>query len=160
MAGELRNCVDCGRLFTGSAAVVRCAECFDRTDSEVSRLEQTIGGGGMSVTDIARGSGMSLDRVRTILQEAKVMSRNLRKEGRCDRCGRYGRLPDADHCLSCQLELFKSLGDAAADVLDAERLTEDRGSRRLSVLEAVQEKRRRTGGYRFSVSPRNVKGAN
>ena len=75
---------------------------------------------------------------------------------RCLRCGGHGTLLDLGLCVGCGLALYKSLGDAAMELSHAKR--PEQPARPISVLDAVQEKRRRTGSYRFFAAPSSIRG--
>jgi len=74
---------------------------------------------------------------------------------RCVRCGRAATLKDQRLCTACGLALYKSLGDVADDL--AARNPHSQAGRPMHVLESVQQKRLRTGTYRFYAAPASIK---
>lgn len=156
----LKNCSTCGRLFHAPTGIERCTICLDRSSGELAQVETALDAApnSLSLSEIAAATNMKLNQIQSILSDAKVMSRQLRSEGRCRKCDRFGRLPDAEFCLACQLELYKSLGDAAAGLPDLEALGVSLRDRPMYVHDTLDEKRRRTGSHRFSVQTPSVKG--
>ncbi len=87
-----------------------------------------------------------------------MLARGLDPDGTCSQCGVRRALASSGRCVGCQLALYKSLGDVASDVAYAPRPKTAMGGGRMHILAAVQEKRRRTGSYRFFAAPQSIKG--
>ncbi len=88
-----------------------------------------------------------------------MLARDLDPEGTCSQCGEREALASSERCIGCQLALYKLLGDVVADVTFALAMKPLGTAGRTHVLAAVQEKRRRTGSYRFNTAPQSIKGA-
>ncbi len=159
MALTLGNCAKCGRVYNTRDGSQICATCFLEHEADRTLIESAIEmRNARTVSELSANTRLPRARVQKILREAPVLARGLDPDGTCSQCGMRRALAGAGRCVGCQLALYKSLGDVAADITYAPRTraTEDRG--RIHILAAMQEKRRRTGSYRFLPPPQSIKG--
>lgn len=87
----MTSCQSCGKLIASGTAEHLCRACRDalhgrKRETPAPKLEPPL--------DAAQGPDLEL----------------------CVRCRRYPILADSEFCLSCNLELVASLGDAAEEV--------------------------------------------
>lgn len=159
MALTLGNCARCNSVYNTRYGSPICAECYLKDEADRSLVESVIQmRHARTVSDVTAATRLPRARVRKILREAPVLAQGLDPDGMCSQCGERHALASSGRCVGCQLALYKSLGDIAAEVRYAPRprATQERG--RMHVLAAVQEKRRRTGSYRLLPAPQSIKG--
>lgn len=160
MALTLGNCATCHRVFNTRDGSQVCADCYLKNEADQSLVETSVEmRKARTLSAIAADTRLHETRVRQILRDAPVLARELEPEGVCSQCGERQALASSGRCIGCQLALYKSLGDVVADVRYGPRIKPSETSGRMRVLAAVQEKRRRTGTYRFNVVPQSIKGA-
>lgn len=150
MALSLENCSRCNNIFDARLGSDICSSCHEDAERELSLVECSLERGEEStLSQIVHDTQLPRERVQSILRGARILTRGMRPEGSCTKCAEREAMPDCDYCLGCQLELFKSLGDLAADATET-MLNRTPSPRKPSNLRAaLHEKRRRTGTYRF-----------
>lgn len=160
MALTLGNCATCGRVYNTRHGSEVCADCYLENEAARALVETSVQmRKARCLSEIAADTRLDKTRVRKILRDAPVLARDLEPEGTCSQCGEREALASSGRCVGCQLALYKSLGDVVADVTFAPRIKPSETAGRMHVLAAVQEKRRRTGSYRFNATPQSIKGA-
>ena len=159
MALTLGNCATCGGVYNTRYGSQVCAACYLEDEADRALIESAIEMGNLrTVSDLAADTRLPRACVRKILREAPVLARGLDPDGMCSQCGERRALASSGRCVGCQLALYKSLGDVAAEVRYAPRPKATQEGGRMHVLAAVQEKRRRTGSYRLLPAPQSIKG--
>ena len=160
MALTLGNCAACGRVYNTRHGSQVCADCYLENEADRSLVETSVDmRKARSLSEIAADTRLHETHVRKILRDSPVLARELEPEGACSQCGELQALASSGRCIGCQLALYKSLGDVVADVTFAAAMKPSETAGRTHVLAAVQEKRRRTGSYRFNAAPQSIKGA-
>lgn len=161
MALTLGNCATCGRVYNTRHGSEVCADCYLEGEADRELVEAAIETQrARTLSAVVAHTRLDETRVKEILRDAPVLARDLEPEGTCSECGRREALASSGRCVGCQLALYKSLGDVVADAEFASAMGPLETAGRMHVLAAVQDKRRRTGSYRFNSTPQSIKGAN
>ncbi len=161
MALTLGKCAACGRVYDATQGLQVCADCYFENEADRELVEAAIDTQrARTLSAVVAHTGLDETRVRRILRDAPLLARELEPEGMCSECGRREAVASSGRCVGCQLALYKSLGDVAADAALASAMGPLETAGRTHVLAAVQEKRRRTGSYRFNSAQQSIKGAN
>ena len=156
---SLGRCAGCGRVYSPQVESQLCVDCDFKNEEDHLKVESSVDARKrQTLSEIAADTHLSKARVRTILRNAPLLARELEPEGNCSQCGRIDALASSGRCIGCQLALYATLGDGALNVKVKPAEPELR-PRAMHVLRAVQDKRRRTGSYRFDPTPRSIKGA-
>lgn len=104
---ELRNCPECGKLFTFLSRNL-CPECVALEDEYIRKIQQYLDDqGGATVTEISDGTGIPEEKIISLLREGRLIIRGEAYLLECERCGepiRTGR-----YCASCRASLEASL---------------------------------------------------
>ena len=159
MALTLGNCARCHGVYNTRYGSPICAKCYLKDEGNRSLVESVVQTRqARTVSEVATVTRLPRARVRKILREAPKLAQGLEPDGACSQCGADRALASSGRCLACQLALYTSLGDVAAAVAYAPRPKAAKDGRRVHILVAVQEKRRRTGSYRFVPTSRSIKG--
>lgn len=160
MALRLGKCARCGRVYSAQDGSQLCVDCCFKNESERLTVESSVEDrGSQTLSEITADTRLPKARVRTILRKSPILARGLEPEGSCSQCGLAGALASSGRCIGCQLALYAMLGDGALKVSLAKPAEPVIRPNAMHVLRAVQEKRRRTGSYRFYSAPRSIKGA-
>ena len=159
MALTLGNCARCSRVYNTRYGSQVCAACYLQDEADLTMIESAIETrNARTVSDLTADTRLPRARVRKILRQTPVLAQGLEPDGTCIQCGLRIALASSGRCVGCQLALYKSLGDVASDVAYAPRPKATKDGGRMHILAAVQEKRRRTGSYRFLPAPQSIKG--
>lgn len=162
MNTTLRKCIDCGKLFAAREYVQQCQHCATDERTVYKRIEDAVVLDKLtSVSAISIDLGVDASVVRRVLADLPYLSDVVENDESCTRCGIRAAAFGRDFCSYC-------MADVNADLRDMVSLTErgkpvqdprkEFGGRSLSVGNALREKRRRTGSYRFNPVPPNIKG--
>ena len=158
-APSLGRCAGCGRVYSPQVESQLCVDCHFKNEEDHLKVESCVDSRErQTLSEVASDTHLTTARVRAILRTAPILARELEPEGSCSQCGRPGALASSGRCIGCQLALYATLGDGARNV-GAEVPEPTVRPRAMHVLRAVQDKRRRTGSYRFDPTPRSIKGA-
>ena len=155
----LGNCARCHSVYDTRDGSQICAACYLKDEGDRSLIETAIETRrARTVSDVTAATRLPRARIRKILREAPELAQALEPDGACSQCGGRRALASSGRCVACQLALYKSLGDVAAAVAFAPRPKSATEGGRIHILAAVQEKRQRTGSYRFYPAPPSIKG--
>lgn len=155
----LHRCKQCDRIIPGDSNATLCEDCFARYDRDLGMIEDIIAvRGKLTPTEIANETLLPIKRIREILEQQKVLANNVESDELCTMCKANISLPHAAFCLSCQLAMYKSLGDEAnlAAQNDVQPYRKPNASIE-SMRNAMAAKRDRAGFNRYSPNP-SVKG--
>lgn len=155
---EMNKCQDCGRLIASDDTHLLCDVCYTQYDFDLGLMEDAIELYGQNnPTRIAAHTRLSLERVQVLLEHSQLLAQDMESDTVCTNCRTASALLKSKYCLSCQLALYKSLGDEAGQAaFNQSHLPAD--TRSPSLREALEEKRQRTGSTRLFSAPPSVKG--
>jgi len=154
------NCRECGKLFEREEGKALCIECSATRETNVAEIREAIERRREQFfEDIASDTGLSEEEVRGIIVETPSLRDGVIFQHTCARCGQRDAQSGSDYCLACRLDLYKSLGDAAyeVDADIAEHGPPDEAPETESLLNAMSEKRARTGTSAFNPARRRAK---
>lgn len=156
----MHHCKECNRLIASDATRHLCDVCYAQYDLDMGLVEDAIHIHGQDKpSQVAAHTHLPIERVKVLLQHAKVLAQNLESDELCTNCGKYNSLAKSEYCLRCQLALYKSLGDEASEAaLNQGNAYAKPDTSLRSLRDALDEKRQRTGKDRFRPTPPSVKG--
>jgi hypothetical protein len=140
---KIRRCGQCGKLFKQEPGKELCAQCQyalepGRHRSSPGRVPQ--------LQDEHDGS--TFEPLPALLREPS--GEGPPPEEHCVRCQAQTAVEGSEFCFGCNLDLYRSLGDAAELLFTSlERMEERRHSTSLNVISAYEAKRRRTATSRI-----------
>lgn len=156
----MSKCRDCNRLIASDATRMLCDVCYAQYDLDLGLVEDAIHIYGQhKPSHISVHTRLPIERVKVLLQYAKVLTQGVESETLCINCRELNSLTQSNYCLPCQLALYKTLGDEAhqATLNQANRYALPDTSLR-SLRATLEEKRQRTGASRLRSAPQSVKG--
>ncbi|MBN4046822.1 hypothetical protein JYT90_00735 [bacterium AH-315-P07] len=155
----MNTCSECGRLCARDETGNLCDVCFEQYDRDFGLIENVLTiQGNISPEDIAVQVHISVERVKSILERHELEVESTASDKACAKCNTRPALPNAQYCLSCQLTMFKSLGDEAhASAHNNVKAYEAPDSSIASLRETMDRKRSR-GGFNRMTPNRSVKG--
>lgn len=97
MQGELRNCPECGRLFTFQGRNV-CPRCREKDEQEYTIVRRYVRDhSGANVFEVAEETGVDEEKILRYLRDGLLESKGFAAVLECERCGKKissGRLCD------------------------------------------------------------------
>ena len=156
----MQHCKLCNRLIASDATREVCDVCFERYDMEIGFIEDAIEIHGITTPEeLAAHTHISLERVNQLLFSKEELAHEVEDQEICANCRKKPTMPRHRYCLSCQLALFKTLGDEARTVAKKPYIPDPKSRPKgLSAKEELAEKRNRAGYNRFDPSIKSVKG--
>ena len=106
---ELRNCPQCGRVFSYLGRNL-CPRCLDKEEDEFKLVRHYIRENpGATITETAEGTGVAEQTILRFVRDGRLVSQGLRSSVvlECDRCGRS--ITEGRYCVSCQQELEREV---------------------------------------------------
>ncbi|HHW39806.1 MAG TPA: MerR family transcriptional regulator [Syntrophomonadaceae bacterium] len=104
---ELRNCPECGRLFTYVARNL-CPACLEREEEFFKKVESFLKEhGGATVSEISEATGVPEDKIISFLRAGRLISSSSNLVLECERCGKPIRI--GRFCDECRSVLESSL---------------------------------------------------
>lgn len=159
---NLKKCVDCGRLFSASDKVQQCQRCAGDERMVNKRVEEAVVLDGLTtVAEIAASIGVDAAAVKRVLSALPLIAEDVESDETCPRCGIRPTRIGKPYCPVCLMGIDADLREMAARVEQDRAQRDARPEARmrgLSVAQALHEKKRRTGHYRFNPVSPNVKG--
>lgn len=112
---ELRNCPECGRLFSYTGRNL-CHKCIESEEEEFKQVRKFVRDHpGATVFDTAEATGVDEEKILRFLREGRLISRGL-QSGIVLKCERCGKVIDAGkYCKECLSELDHDFRRTIAD---------------------------------------------
>lgn len=142
---EIARCEECGKLFQREPGRRLCSECAPPPlvkSAPVRRMLEPVER--ELVHDLARSTGLSKKAIEESIRLSPGRGSVLQGGPVCVRCRMRPPMDDNDFCVYCQLDLYRTLGDAANDLFNRMEILEPEPEGPASVISAYEEKRRRT----------------
>lgn len=162
MNTTLKKCVDCNRLFSGAEGVQQCQNCAGDEQSVFRRVEEAVTLDGLTtIAAIAGSLGVDAAVVRRVLADLPLLAQQVESDETCVRCGVRPTKIGKEYCPHCLMSIDADLREMTEQVAQESTVRDTRPEarmRNLSVAQALHEKKRRTGHYRFNPVTQNVKG--
>lgn len=111
---ELRNCPQCGRIFSYLGRNL-CPRCMEKEEDEFKIVRTYIRENpGATITETAEATGVAEQTILRFLREGRLVSRGLQASStlECERCGR--KITEGRYCTSCQQELEREVRQTMA----------------------------------------------
>ncbi len=147
MLNEASRCSKCGKMFAPHPGKTMCARCAAQFAENVQRVKEAAElHGDRTIEEVAAYAGLTVDDVKTILQDPLYEDSGYSDSPLCTRCKEKPAQKHSEYCLSCRLELNKAFGHAARTLASQiEREITDRRTaekiKRASALREVERKR-------------------
>lgn len=161
MDARLRACQECDTPFSPVLDEDPCEDCSRERNEILTYIQGAMERSGLKTAkQIAKHIGLPVAKVHKVLNSSSLLAHAVTTNEICVSCNERPAQPAAEYCLSCRLELHKSLGDAAGDLqaqVQARARRSEAQYRDAGVSDLLARKRRRTGSYRFDPSPKRSK---
>ncbi len=104
---ELKNCVNCGRLFGYEGRYEKCKKCRDEQEDEFKKVKEFLWKNpGSSIEKIHKNTGVKKNLILRFANEGRltVEGLDIGNELTCERCGKS--ISKGRFCLECQQVLI------------------------------------------------------
>ena len=111
MAGKLRNCPVCGKLFTADAATRMCRECFikeQETELEVTNYVRDHPKS--KIPEIVENTRGTEKMIKRMIAEGRFQQVGVNLTYACEKCG--APIMSGKFCRNCMAELQKEVQGA------------------------------------------------
>lgn len=104
---DLRNCVECGRLFAYQGRNL-CSKCLEKEEDEYNIVRRYVRDhSGASVFEVADATGVEEEKILQFLRDGRLQSKGFAEVIECERCGR--RISSGRLCDSCRGQLDREI---------------------------------------------------
>jgi hypothetical protein len=142
---DLTRCEECGKLFAKEPGKRLCLECAPPPPTGHDDTRRALEPGERAmIKEFAKLSGFSREVIEEQVRALPGRGSVLEGGPACVRCQTRPPMADNDLCVYCQLDLYRTLGDAAEDLFDRMEVLEPESTGPASVISAYEQKRRRT----------------
>jgi len=108
---ELKNCLQCGRLFAGQGKL--CRKCQETEEDDFLVVRRYIRDHpGSSVFEVSEATGIEESKILHFLREGRLESRGVVAELECERCGQ--KIFSGRYCRKCLEELEQEIQQAVS----------------------------------------------
>jgi hypothetical protein len=161
MEMKMDHCIECDRVIASDSTRNVCDVCFDIYDQDRSLIEDTIAvHGNLSATEISEMVHLSVKRVERLLTHLEPTEKESTSGESCEKCKLRPRLANAKLCLTCQLAMFKSLGDEVNHAAHNNIKAYEKPDSSIGSLRDTMEIKRDRGGFNKMTPNTSVKGNN
>lgn len=156
----MQNCKLCKRIIASDTTREVCDVCFETYDMEMGYIEDAIEIHGLTdPQDIAAHTHLSVKRVKLLLGSNEELEDEVEDVHLCARCHKNAAMTAHKYCLRCHLSLYKTLGDEVRTTAKKPYVPNPKSKPAgFSAMEALEEKRNRTGFKRFDPTTKSIKG--
>jgi uncharacterized protein len=121
MSADIRNCMECGRLFAYQGRSV-CNKCMEKEDSEYAVVRRYVRDHpGEGVSDVSEATGIEEEKILQFLKDGRLQSSGFVEPTTCERCGK--RIPEGKFCEQCR----GAIEHAVRSVLPTTRAMDNQG---------------------------------
>ena len=134
MAGKLKNCPECGKLFMDTGVRI-CRDCMDREEEMMLKISSFVRDNPHStIKEIVEGVEGAKERlIRRMIKEGRFVQDGMDVSYPCEKCGKL--INNGRFCPKCDEALKK-------EVIKAQKKAVERA------VQAVKEKRPMGTGFR------------
>lgn len=112
---NVRNCPECGRVFTYDGRRNLCPRCIENEEKQYALVRKYVKDNpGASITEVAEGTEVDEDLILRFLREGRLHSKGLEAANITSECARCGKqILTGRYCQDCLLKMAKELNKAA-----------------------------------------------
>ncbi len=115
---ELRNCPDCGKVFTFISRNL-CPACIEKEEASFNKVEEYLEENtGATISEISRATGVAEEKIIFFLRAGRLVPIGGKHLLECESCGKP--ISSGRFCAGCQAVLSSSLREAGASRPPAE----------------------------------------
>ncbi|BEU88777.1 hypothetical protein TAMA11512_22410 [Selenomonas sp. TAMA-11512] len=113
MAGQLKNCPSCGKLFLKTAGIRLCGDCMRKQQEEEEEILSYVRDNPKSsISKICEALGVKETIVMRMIREGRFLSTGVDIEYPCESCG--APIIRGRFCENCAKDIEKSVDKIAA----------------------------------------------
>ena len=126
MAGKIKNCPMCGKLFNDTGHKV-CMDCYDKLqEKEHEVVEYVRDHRGAKIPEICEATGAPAGMIKKMIREGRFEQIGVKMSYPCEKCG--APIVTGKICQSCEEAARSALQKQAAAVTAARQMAKmDRG---------------------------------
>ena len=126
MAGKIKNCPMCGKLFNDTGNKV-CMDCYDKLqEKEHEVVEYVRDHRGAKIPEICEATGAPAGMIKKMIREGRFEQIGVKMTYPCEKCG--APIMSGKICQSCEEAARSALQKQAAAVTAARQMAKmDRG---------------------------------
>ena len=125
MAGKIKNCPMCGKLFADTGHRV-CMDCYEKIlEKEAEVVNYVRDNPGSKIPEIVEATGATEGMIKKMILEGRFEQIGVKMSYPCEKCG--NPIITGKICQSCQEELHKELQKKASAIIAAKQATKPTG---------------------------------
>ena len=125
MAGKIKNCPMCGKLFADTGHRV-CMDCYEKIlEKEAEVVNYVRDNPGSKIPEIVEATGATEGMIKKMIREGRFEQIGVKMSYPCEQCG--NPIITGKICQSCQEELHKELQKKASAIIAAKQATKPTG---------------------------------
>lgn len=138
MAGKLKNCPICGKLYMDTGLHV-CRDCYDKREKMESEIINFVRDNPNStVPEIIEATGASEKLIKEMIRQGRFIQIGVKMSYPCKKCG--APIMTGEICKSCMAEMQKDLQAQAAKITAAKQAEKERRQRGMYSLHENRKK--------------------
>ena len=111
MAGKMKNCSSCGKVFIAINNSRVCPDCREKEEQwEKEIIEYVREHPKSQIPEIVEATGVQEPIIRRMIREGRFLSSNVELFYPCEKCG--SPIPKGQYCDKCQKEMREELQSA------------------------------------------------
>ncbi len=119
MAGKIKNCPMCGKLFADNGTRV-CMDCYDKIKAkEAEVINYVRDNPGSKIPEIVEATGAPEGMIKKMIREGRFEQIGVKMSYPCEKCG--APIITGKICQSCQEEVHKELQKKASAITAAKQ---------------------------------------
>ena len=105
MAGKMKNCSSCGKVFVSINNSRICADCREKEEKEI--IDYVRDHPKSQIPEIVEATGVQEPVIRRMIREGRFLSSNVELFYPCEKCG--SPIQKGQYCDKCQKEMREEL---------------------------------------------------
>ncbi|MFW5790992.1 MAG: flagellar protein [Bacillota bacterium] len=140
---ELKNCKECGKLFSPVAGEDRCHVCRDDNELKYQKVKDYLWDNpGATIDQVHEETGVDKDTIIQFVKDDRLIADGIDANFfvHCERCGR--EIESGRYCKSCKQELVDGLTRGIAKKNKEEKKSSKKDDQRMYTSERIRKRKK------------------